>query len=423
MATFETREASAVFFGPRNMEGPVPFHVHKFKSSKDIVATPYQSKTKKNHRRIFDVLKGLYREHCNQIKRFKLNPEPPPPQPSRLSWAQKVNQKRELIASIFRRHHHISFAEVSRISSSSFKAVKRVYRDLQYDDTFQPYNYPNIKTPEALARIDDCVAHLQGTFKTIADIKRENPDFSRKWIARKLKRTGFRYLMLTKQPKKPLPEKTNQREIIKVISHLTQALSSPQTVVIYCDEAHFPLFQTSERRWTLGMHLDDRIYNRRTFPEAKLTVVAACDLTGFVAIQIFKRDCNSEDFLHLLQAVLERYDCTQKVTVLADQATYHTSARVLETQAGSFLHLNVPGLFRANAIENCFSFVRSEFRKRPFVETFEEEAALLVKIFFHPDNARRFEGIHKNHLRQLLLLLKQNSASLQDEDDSIMGDL
>ena len=138
MATMETREASAVFFGPRNMEGPVLFHVHKFKASKDIVATPYQSKTKKGHRRIFDVLKGLYREHCNQIKRFNLNPEPPPPPPSRLSWAQKVNQKRELIASIFRRHHHISFAEVSRISSSSFKAVKRVYRDLQFNDTFQP---------------------------------------------------------------------------------------------------------------------------------------------------------------------------------------------------------------------------------------------------------------------------------------------
>ena len=424
MEAKETRESSVVFFGPRQVQDPVEFGTRKFELVPNFAATPYQSKENERHRKIFEVLKGLYTEHCNSIKRFKLDEEESKTEkPVRLSRAQKINQKRALVAGILKTRPHVNFREVCSISGCSFKLVKRVFRDMQWDGTFKPYNYPNLKPPEVLAQFDESVRHLQGSFKTIADLKRENPHCSRKWIARQIKQTGFRWLKLKRKLKNPPEKRPKAKAIIRVISHLMQALSCPRAVVLYIDEAHFPLFQTSDKRWTLGMHLDDRIYNHRVFPTEKLTVVAACDLTGFVAIQIFKRDVNSDDFLHLLQSLLDRYTANDQVTVLADQATYHTSARVMLSAASRFLHLNVPGLFRLNAIENCFSFVRAEFRKRPLVRTFEEEAALLVQIFYHPDNARRFEGIHKNHLRQLLLLLMENSLALEDINDPILQKL
>ena len=424
METTEARESSIVFFGPRQVTEPVQFSTRKFQISQNFAATPYKSESRLGHRKIFEVLKGLYKEHCNQVKRFKFDDEEKKPEkPARQSWAEKINAKRALVASIIQTRPHLNFREVCSISGCCFKLVKRVYRDMQWDGNFQPYNYPNLKPPQVLAQFEESVSHLQGSLKTIADLKRENPSCSRKWIARSIRRTGFKWLKLKRQLKNPPEKRHNAKEIISVISHLTQALSCSRAVVIYCDEAHFPLFQTSDKRWTLGMHLDDRIYNHRVFPTEKLTVVAACDLTGFVAIQIFKRDVNSEDFLHLLQSLLDRYTANDQVTVLADRATWHTSSCIFKSAAGKFLHLNVPGLFRINAIENSFSFVRAEFRKRPLVRTFEEEAALLVQIFFHSANARRFEGIHKNHLRQLLLLLMENSLALEDIDDKIITKL
>ena len=423
MESREARECTPVYFGPLRGADQIVFETRQFNLSTNIVAQPFVCKPRQGHRRIHDVLKGLYREHCAQIKRFRLEVEEAEPRPAVLSREQKINFKRRLIAKVMARQPTMHYRQVCSITGCSYSMVRRVRKELQFSGSIPIYSYPNLKKPAELFRFEESVNTLQGSFKTLADLKRENPTFSRRWIARHLRRTGFRWRMLTKRPKVPVIDTKSPKDIIDVVSHLTQALNSPRTAVVYVDEAHFPLFQTSERRWTLGLHQDDRIYNRRVHAEAKLSVVAACDLHGFIAIQVFRRDVTSNDFLHLLQAVLERYHEKEQVTVLADQATWHTSPRVLLTTAGQFIRLNVPGLFRVNAIENSFSFVRSEFRKRALVNSFEEEAALLVSIFFHPDNARRFEGIHKNHLRQLILVLRKYSAAFEDGDDSVLGEL
>ena len=57
------------------------------------------------------------------------------------------------------------------------------------------------------------------------------------------------------------------------------------------------------------------------------------------------------------------------------------------------------------------------------VDSLEEEAKLLVNIFFHPENARRFVGIHKNHFRQLILLMKHHCPRLRNIHDDIMDEL
>ncbi len=60
-----------------------------------------------------------------------------------------------------------------------------------------------------------------------------------------------------------------------------------------------------------------------------------------------------------------------------------------------------------NLIETAFSFNRAEFRKRLMLETLEDEARYAFEIFFQPENQRRFEGIYRNHLRQLTKFFKK----------------
>ena len=419
----EARASTPVYFGPLGEHDTITFEPRRFSVSTPIKAKKFVSKAKFGQVLLWTTLKGLYRQHCKDCKRYGLDRESEENNTPPITWEEKINKKRELIAAILRRQSQLNLSEAARFSGCSFSTVKKVHRDLLYQDTPSQYHYPNLKSQEVLTQLEDSVTKLQGTFQTIADLKRANPRCSRKYIGRRLHKTGFRWRMMAKNMKKPPKERRNSEEIIAVISHLVQALNSPNTTVIYIDEVHFPLFQTAERRWTLGLQEDGLFYNRRDVPDVKLSVVAACDLTGFVAIQVFKNDVNSNDFLCLLQSMLERFSDRDRVTVLADNATWHTSASVKQTEASKYLHFNVPGLFRINAIENSFSFVRSEFRKRPLVKSLEEEARLLVDIFFSRENARRFVGIHKNHLRQMLLLMKENSKAVNCDNDSVLEEL
>lgn len=419
----ETRASTPVYFGPLSNHQTVSFQPRKFTVSTAIVAKKFISKEKYGQALLWRTLKALYREHCKEGRLYGLDSGSVASKTPAISWQEQVNKKREFIEVILRRQTRLNLSKAARFSGCSFNTVKRVHQDMLYQGMYARYQYPNTKSQEDLSRFEESMAKLQGSYQTIADLRRENPGFSRKFISRRLRKAGFKWRMMPKKRKNPKKERPDSKKVIAVISHLVQALNSPSTTIIYIDEVHFPLFQTPDHRWTLGLQIDELIYNRRPVAEAKLSVVAACDLTGFIGIQVFEKEVTANDFLCLLQSVLERYPDDQRVTVLADNATWHTSPKVMDTQAGQFIHFNVPGLYRINAIENTFSWIRSEFRKRPLVNSLEEEARLLVDIFFSRENGRRFFGIHKNHLRQMLLLMKDNSQAVAFDDDSVMEEL
>ena len=127
-----------------------------------------------------------------------------------------------------------------------------------------------------------------------------------------------------------------------------------------------------------------------------------------MAVQIYKREVRGEDFLYFLQEAMRLVPTSNKVSVLADNATWHKAAIVMQTAASKAMEFNAPGLFQANLIENAFSFIRAEFRKRQTVDTYEEEARQLLRIFFDERNERRFKGVARNHLRSLTSLLHRN---------------
>ena len=81
----------------------------------------------------------------------------------------------------------------------------------------------------------------------------------------------------------------------------------------------------------------------------------------------------------------------------------------MKTEVSKFFSFNEPRMFQLNIIENAFSFIRGMFRKRPQVDTMEEEAREIVRIFFDQDNERRFKGLMRNHLRQLIKYHKRHS--------------
>ena len=96
-----------------------------------------------------------------------------------------------------------------------------------------------------------------------------------------------------KKEKKEQPEPT---AVFEVVSHIVQALNNPNVDMYYCDEMHFPLFQTADNHWTKPGKSAEMVYNRRAvpLPDQKLSAIAMCSLDSFCAVQIFKKDVTAE---------------------------------------------------------------------------------------------------------------------------------
>lgn len=414
-----TRECSRVYFDAIGPHEKIAFekrqYVHipsfefkPFKSSPDIDINEIEAMLKSKERQLRELKDAEQATKPRRLLRCKT------------PWATRIDQKRQFVAQMLQSQDQLNLAEVCRKTGCSYGLVKRVYSDLLFMGRPGTYTVPNEKPIQTVAALDNSIAQIQGTYMTISDLKRQHPSFSRRWIARRMKRTGLRYHLMTKKTKVSKRDRYTKKEVLQIVCHLAQVLANDDKVdSYYVDEVHFPLNQTSARHWTIpDQPADDLLYNRRPVNDVKLSAIAMCDLKGFVAVQIYLNDIRSEDFLFFMQQALSSVPRKNKVTVLADNASWHRAANISSAKAIKYLHFNAPGLFLSNAIENSFSFVRSAFRKRPLVSSLEEEAHLLVNIFYDRDNEKRFHGIARNHIRSLLYLLRHNHMMLATGNDS-----
>ena len=400
----KTRECTPMVFSQPLDTDRLAFEARSYPSIENFATKPFNTTHTCKLSEMWNIFTTL-EESLARKKKEKKQAKP------KKTWRQKVNSKRLLVASYVRAQTNPNIAEICRSANVSRDMVKKVMSDIAFCGRTYAYRSPNTKSPTEVARLRDTIQEVAGTYVTIKDIRRLHRSFSRKWISRELRRSGFKWLMMIKRRRITKKENNRGTKVVSMLNQLAQAIPAQDVLSLYVDEVHFPLYQTTTHHWRRPSNSGDEemVYNRRPFPEdQKLSVIALCSLKGFLAIQVYKQDIKGEDFLYFLQEALYRIPSGKKVTILADNATWHTAKVVNQSKAGKYLFFNAPGLFRANAIENAFSFIRAEWRKRRHVETLEEEACTLAHIFFHPQNTSRFVGIARNHARSLRGLVELN---------------
>ena len=420
----KTGECTPVYYNDIDDKEIIHFSKKTYPVIDNFKCKPFKSKNKMPVDEVDELLEAKQKE-LKKMKDVSMESNSSTSKKEKKSWEMKVNQKRRLIASYLQRQSDLNLSDACRYTKCSFEMVKRVYEDLLFLGSPAEYHYPNQKKPEVVTDLINSISKVNGTCATVGDLKRIHPVFSRKWISRQLRRTGLRWKMLEKNMKVPKKDDTKSKQVVSVVRHLAQSLINRKVDIYYIDEMHLPLVQTSTRHWTLT-HKDNSqeqlMYNRRPVEDTKLSVIAMCSLTSFVAIQVFQKDITADDFLYFLQEALTKVPERSRVTILADNATWHTARSIACTKTFSFLYFNAPRLFQSNAIENCFSFIRADFRRRPLVKSLEEEARLLVKIFFDSANYKRFPGIGRNHLRSLRYLLNTHYTAILNEEQEEQED-
>ena len=296
---------------------------------------------------------------------------------------------------------NLKLREVARYTKSCWSTVKSVRSEMLIHDQLTPYEYNFLKAPEELVLLHETIEEVQDTGMGVVDIKRIHPTFSKKKILEEMHGKGLKYIPLPRERKNPSTQIPSSTRVCRVISHLCQGLVDHTSEVLYCDEMKFPLCQTSTHAWTNLPQEERGIYNRR--PDVRmLTAIALCSTKGFVAVQVYSKEVTGIDFLYFMNKAIASLPLGKTYTCLLDKSSWHRSAILASSEVSKFFFFNEPRMFQLNIIENAFSFVRSAFRKRPVVETMEEEAKEIVRIFFEEENERRFRGLLRNHLRQLI---------------------
>ena len=400
MPPVNTRECTEVFTGPPPQGTAFVFTVKPVERVDGFHQRVFDSDERHEGDSILASLTQRLEEEVTRKRESKKTKRSAVKVPQ-LSRKEKVNKKREFIQRVLTHQADLNLREVARYTKSCWNTVKSVRTEMLVHGQLIPYEYNFLKTSEELTQLHETIEEAQETGMGVVDIKRINPTFSKKKILEEMHEKGLKYKPLPRQRKNPRTQVPSSTRVCRVISHLCQGLADNSVEVLYCDEMKFPLCQTSTHAWTSLPQEERGVYNRRP-DERMLTAIAMCSTKGFVAVQVYSKEVTGGDFLYFMNKAIASLPEGKSYSCLLDNAGWHHANLVASSEVKKFFFFNEPRMFQLNIIENAFSFVRDAFRKRPVVETMEEEAKEILRIFFAEENEKRFKGLLRNHLRQLI---------------------
>jgi hypothetical protein len=332
------------------------------------------------------------------IEKPKRNPKP--------TWVNKVNEKRRRVLRIIDNFGATSIKDLAKRAKVSPATASRIFKECQSRCEVEDWKYPHEHSQEVEEMVDAMIDNPSSRYYSAADFKREIPiPVSKKFVRKRLKAKGYQY----KRIKGPFSVKKNNEEryehpcLQETISMVAQTFGQLEKEIFWLDEVKFPLQSTGQYAWV--KEGTKPAYNDRP-QNLTLHAICLCDRTNFKAVQFFLDEIKSNDILYFIKTFLNTYVTAPETIILLDNATWHKSEDIRQSEVYQFLWFNAPGVFEANLIENAFSAIKTQFRTRKETESLVDELTMMKRLFVDPENKKRFEGYRKNYLRGLRRMLK-----------------
>ena len=356
-------------------------------------------------------------EHLDRLRAEKLENRPPvvnqqkPIEEVNTKYRNKVNEKRQKIAALIEGSVSPKLTHIANRLHCSFELVKKVYNEMRVLGEVQRFQYQNMHTEEEEADLADALEGCHISYTTVTDIKRANPTYSRKKILERLHQRRLKWTELRGVPnikkKRTMRDPPNPRKMRHIVRTITCALQDPTTEVFYVDEMKFPLHQTPRHHWA-DPNLPDQLAWGQRLSRTTLTAIAICSIRRFEAVQLYKEEVNGRAFKYFIEAFVSSLPLNKQYLIVLDNASWHKGGAMTNLRVQKFFLYNEPQQYQLNMIENCFSYIRALFRKRPLVHTIEEEAKQIVNLFFDRDIEEKFTSFFRNHIRSLLFTGRRN---------------
>ena len=116
---------------------------------------------------------------------------------------------------------------------------------------------------------------------------------------------------------------------------------------------------------------------------------------------------NKYDIHYFLTNFLSNWKSSDRLIILLDNAGWHVANTIMKGEFSELLLYSVPYMFQLNLIELTFSKAKAEWRKRPVVESLEEEVQAVVRIFTESIPQKGFSGYRRQYLRQVKFITEE----------------
>lgn len=344
-------------------------------------------------------------------KRQEKEPEPVKMKKEKLSRKNSIFQKKLLVKDSFEAGEN-KVATIHRNTGLSRAFIKKTLFDLQ---KLGELSHSSSEASDGVVeKIRSAVitarAATGNPFFTVGSVQRtlkiRGVDASRKLITSEFKRQGLRWTTInSKKCSKQRKDLSNHKESLSASLKLLDKnlLENSDIQVLFSDEIIFNLKSIPRKRWR---KIDDlKKLASRAFSRSILYCCVTCTLETIFSVQFFEKQLTSIDYLYFIYSTLELFyskNLSKTPVIFNDQATWHRGSAIQASPIWPVLHFNTPGLYQLNYIENIFSYIKAQFRMRPFAPNLEAEINNIVRIFHKARKSILQRGFYRNHLRAII---------------------
>lgn len=291
-------------------------------------------------------------------------------------------------------------ANAHRLAKSarcSHWSARKACFDILFIGEVCQYETPQHHNPNEVAELDRSINTRANYYHSSTDYKRLHPQFSKKFIRKRLKETGKRYY------KKPATtyavQPTNNQQTLTIFATILRSFHAAVGSLLWFDESVFQLRPTSDAAWDHPEFRNRPPRNRTDV--STLYLLAICNKEGMVAFKIQTRSHTSNDVKHFLAEVLENAILPRHLTILLDNHQTHIAASD-GNYLRRYLTFNLPRMPQYNFIELVFSKIKSLWSRRPISPTLRDDCQALRTSIVHASNADDFAGYRRQYLRAII---------------------
>jgi hypothetical protein len=287
--------------------------------------------------------------------------------------------------------------QLAKKAGTSHWSARKATFDMLFIGEVNDFEFEQHHPPAQVQRLDAAIADPDNFYKCSNDYKRELPQFSKRFIRKRLRLTGKRHQKI-RDVVIPAARETPDN-LLELLREILGVYGEQLNTILWFDVSEFLLVGQKGSAWQFT---DGRARPPR--PRKDVTsyhLLAICNREGFVAHQLLVQAPTAAHIRCFLLNVLSKVRLVQGVSVILDNSQPNRGAPG-RGNLGRHLVYNIPRAHQYNLIELVFSKLKSMWWTRPMSPQLLDDQMFLLGAIANTPWHEHFAGFRRQYLRAII---------------------
>lgn len=312
-------------------------------------------------------------------------------------FTRSINKKRETVSHLLQHSTFSSFSSLAKAAGCSVATAKLHHGLRALFGAVPQFTPTNMHSQESVAQLAATIRNPTNAYASAGDLKRIHPRFSKKFIRRKLKETGRKYILSSHSKSKHVPS-FKPSDLTPILHKSLFAYEAPAGMFFWFDVTTFSLRRLEKRRWrNPNDQIPDPVAPR---DNRSIHMLAICTKDAFFAIQFCLVPPNGRIVEEFLTSVLNKLPNRTPTAIFLD----NSQANLAGTSNQPLSHLvirNVPRGWVFNLVELPFSTIKSAWERRQNFGSIEAYAFYIADFIQRNNTTESFAGYRRKYLAEI----------------------